>query len=179
VSLKLRPSDFYFSLLTEFCPVNLSKMEQQLIETWRLHNNMNLFLIDSISEDGMKKTLSTRGGRTIFQQWIHLHNVRMQWLEICAKDIFKKYKVLDKDMGLDRKLLRKNMEDSAKGIEELLVSTWRDGGKVKGFKKGTLPLLGYFISHESHHRGNIMLTLKQTGEKIPDSVKWGLWEWGK
>ena len=40
-------------------------------------------------------------------------------------------------------------------------------------------MLGYFISHESHHRGSIMLTLKQSGERIPDTVKWGLWEWGK
>jgi uncharacterized damage-inducible protein DinB len=40
-------------------------------------------------------------------------------------------------------------------------------------------MLGYFISHESHHRGSILLTLKQCGEKIPDAVKWGLWEWGK
>jgi uncharacterized damage-inducible protein DinB len=38
-------------------------------------------------------------------------------------------------------------------------------------------MLGYFISHESHHRGNILLTLKQSGEKISDAVKWGLWEW--
>ena len=40
-------------------------------------------------------------------------------------------------------------------------------------------MLGYFIAHESHHRGSILLTLKQCGEKIPDAVKWGLWEWGK
>ena len=50
-------------------------------------------------------------------------------------------------------------ENSAKGIEELFGKSWDDGGKVKGFKKGVLPLLGYFISHESHHRGNILLIL--------------------
>ncbi|MCY7311772.1 MAG: hypothetical protein LH619_13430 [Chitinophagaceae bacterium] len=33
-------------------------------------------------------------------------------------------------------------------------------------------------NHESHHRGNIQLTLKQSGEKIPDAVKSGWWEWG-
>jgi len=56
---------------------------------------------------------------------------------------------------------------------------------VKGFstgpggKKGVIPMLGYFVSYESHHRGNILLSLKQSGEKIPDALKWGLWEWGK
>lgn len=154
-------------------------MKEQLLEAWHTHTRMNNLLIDNITDTGMQKTLSTRGGRTIYQQLIHLHNVRMQWLEICAKDIFKQYKVLDKDAGFDRKLLKKSLEDSGKAIAALLEKGWDDGGKVKGFKKGVLPLLGYFISHESHHRGNILLTLKQSGEKIPDTVKWGLWEWGK
>jgi uncharacterized damage-inducible protein DinB len=154
-------------------------MKDQLVDTWQINNRMNLLLMDNITDAGMQKSLSTRGGRTVFQQLVHTHNVRMQWLEICAKDIFKKYKVLDKEAAFDRKALRKAFEDSGKGIEELLARGWDNGGKVKGFKKGVIPMLGYFISHESHHRGNIMLTLKQSGEKIPDAVKWGLWEWGK
>src|SRR6185503_13382074 len=148
-------------------------MKEQLLAAWQTHEKMNRLLIDSISDTGMQKTLSTRGGRTIYQQLVHIHNVRMQWLEICSKDIFSKYKVLDKETSFSRKGLQKAFEDSAKGIEELLSRSWDGGGKVKGFKKGVIPLLGYFISHESHHRGNILLTLKQSGEKIPDTVKWG------
>ncbi len=154
-------------------------MKEQLLETWSINNRMNLLLMDNITDAGMQKTLSTRGGRTVYLQLVHVHNVRMQWLEICAKDIFKKYKPLDKEAPFDRKVLRKSFEDSGKGIEELLARSRDDGGKVKSFKKGVIPLLGYFISHESHHRGNILLTLKQCGEKISDTVKWGLWEWGK
>ncbi|HEX7845835.1 MAG TPA: DinB family protein, partial [Chitinophagaceae bacterium] len=142
-------------------------------------HRMNLLLIDNTTDNGMQKTLSARGGRSIYLQWVHIHNVRMQWLEICAKDIFKKYEPLGKETPFDRKALKKALDDSAKGIEELLSRSWDDNGKVKGFKKGVIPFLGYFISHESHHRGNILLTLKQSGEKIPDAVKWGLWEWGK
>jgi uncharacterized damage-inducible protein DinB len=154
-------------------------MKEQLLDTWRTNNKMNLLLMNNITDAGMQKTLSSRGGRTVYLQLVHVHNVRMQWLEICAKDIFKKYKVLDKETKFDRKGLQKSFEESAQGIEELLSRSWDDGGKVKGFKKGVIPMLGYFISHESHHRGNILLTLKQSGEKIPDTVKWGLWEWGK
>lgn len=154
-------------------------MRDQLLSAWQIHCSRNKLLLDHLSDTGMQKNLGTRGGRTIFQQWVHIHNVRLQWLEVCAPDIFKKYKPLEKDAAFNRKLLVKSLEESAKGLEELFERSWDNGGKVKGFKNGVIPLLGYFISHESHHRGNMLLTLKQSGEKIPDAVKWGLWEWSK
>lgn len=154
-------------------------MKEQFLETWRIHHRMNLLLIQNITDGGMQTSLGSRGGRTVYLQFVHLHNVRMQWLEGCAKDIFSKYKALAKETPLNRSTLLKALDDSAKGLEELFSRSWDEGGKIKGFRKGLLPLISYFISHESHHRGNIMLTLKQSGEKIPDKVKWGLWEWGK
>lgn len=41
----------------------------------------------------------------------------MQWLEICAKDIFSKYKVLDQETPFNRAILRKALDDSAKAHE--------------------------------------------------------------
>ena len=111
-------------------------MKDQLLDTWQINNKMNLLMMDNITDAGMQRSLNTRGGRTVYLQLVHVHNVRMQWLEICAKDIFKKYKALDKEAAFDRKALRKAFEESAKGIEELLARSWDEGGKVKGFKKG-------------------------------------------
>lgn len=154
-------------------------MKEQLMAAWHTHQQMNLLLFDHTTDAGMGKTLSTKGGRTVYLQWVHIQQVRLQWLEICAMDIFIKYKALDKSAPFNRKQVRKALEDSAKGMEELFARGWDNDGKIKGFKKGLLPLLGYFIAHEAHHRGNMMLTLKHSGEKIPDIIKWGLWEWGK
>lgn len=140
---------------------------------------MNQLLFNNTSDEGFNKILGNPGGRTIFQQWIHIHNVRFQWLEICAKDIASGLTVLSRDMPFDTLALYTALDASADGVSKLLDHGWDSNGKIKGFKKGVVPLLGYFISHESHHRGNMILTLKQSGEKIPDAVKWGLWEWGK
>ena len=154
-------------------------MKEQLINAWQINNKMNLLFIDNVDDTGMQKTLSTHGGRTIYLQMVHVHNVRMGWLEIAAKDIFKKYKQLDKEAPYNKKDLRKAFEESGKAIEEFIDRNWDEGGKVKSFKKGLIPMIGYLIAHEGHHRGHAMLTLKQSGIKIPDKLKWGLWEWDK
>lgn len=154
-------------------------MKEQLSKTWNLHQQMNELLLQNIPETALDKTLSTRGGRTIRQQFIHIHQTRLKWLEVCAKDLFKKQQPLDKTEKVSKQNLLRALSESTTGLLELFDRSWENDGMIKGFKSGLLSMLGYFISHESHHRGNILLTLKQSGEKIPENVKWGLWEWDR
>ena len=62
-------------------------MLDELLEAWRTNNRINLFLIDRISDAGMKCTLSKRGGRDVARQFAHLHNVRVWHLEKRARDL--------------------------------------------------------------------------------------------
>ena len=140
---------------------------------------MNLLFIDQVSDEGMQKTLSKRGGRTIYLQLLHVHNVRLGWMENAAKDIFKKSTLLDKDKPYNKKLLRDSFLSSSAAIEEFINDSWDRGGRVTGFKKGLIPFISYLIAHEAHHRGHAMLTLKQSGTELPELLKWGLWEWDK
>ena|SRR5437870_358870 len=56
-----------------------------LLERWRLNNAINLRLIDAISDAGMTSTMSTRGGRDVARQFVHLHDVRWAWLSIAHR----------------------------------------------------------------------------------------------
>ena len=49
---------------------------------------------------------------------------------------------------------------------------------MKGFKPHVTAFAGYLISHESHHRGQIVWTLKDAGHPVDQKTSFGLWEWG-
>jgi hypothetical protein len=70
-------------------------------------------------------------------------------------------------------------EQSGEVMGEYMQFCIENQGAVSNFKRGVVPMLGYYISHEAHHRGNILLTMKQSGYKLPDALKWGIWEWNK
>ena len=70
------------------------------------------------------------------------------------------------------------IEASGAAIAQLIADRQADGSRVKGFKPHTTAFVGYLISHESHHRGQIVLTLKQAGHPVDKKTAFGLWEWG-
>lgn len=84
----------------------------QLLETWRTNNRINLFLIDQISEEGMKCTLSKRGGRNVVRQFAHLHNVRVSHLQNRAKDLAEGLHLFDTYDEPDKETLKQNLNTS-------------------------------------------------------------------
>lgn len=155
-------------------------MLEQLVETWQINHRVTLRLLDALSDDALKATLSTRGGRDVARQLAHVHGVRTGYAEITSKtNCDAKLPRFAKGESPTRKQLRSALEASAKGIETSIRESWSNGGKVTGFRRGVIPMVGYLVAHESHHRGSILLTLKQTGHKLNDELKWGLWDWNK
>jgi len=149
----------------------------QLLETWEIHNRINLFLLDGIAPEHLQDVSASKG-RNAGEQFAHLHNARLMWLQVAAPDLFKKQKMIEKQTAAKKDVLRRALTASADAVKVVLKKSLESDGRVKGFKPHAAAFLGYLIAHESHHRGQIMLTLKQNGHPVDKKVQYGIWEWG-
>jgi len=147
----------------------------QIIETWEIHNRINLYLLDAIKEEQLTDIAASKG-RNVGEQFAHIHNVRLMWLKVADPDLFTEQLKIEKD-AITKKILKDELSKSANAISQLLRKGLEQG-KIKNFKPHPMAFMGYLISHESHHRGQMMLTLKQAGHPVDKKIQFGLWEWG-
>jgi uncharacterized damage-inducible protein DinB len=151
-------------------------MEDQLVQTWNIHDRIHRYLLNAIPDEALASSLAPKH-RTVFQLFAHIHNVRLMWLKSAAPELLEGLSKLEGDTG-EKATLEAALEASGSAIEALVRKALAAGGKVKGFKPHVVAFVGYLISHESHHRGQIGWTLKNTGHPLDQKTAYGLWEWG-
>jgi uncharacterized damage-inducible protein DinB len=152
-------------------------MEGQLADTWNINNRINLYMLEAIAPDVLSGVSASKG-RSVGEQFAHLHNVRLMWLEAAAKDLMDGLTKIEKQDALDKDLLSRSLVASGTAIETLINRSVAAGGKVKGFKPHVTAFLGYLCAHEGYHRGEIGIILHQSGHKLDQKVAYGIWEWG-
>ena len=85
---------------------------------------------------------------------------------------------IPKENAQDKALLKNSLNASGEAIAALIETSTARGGKVKGFKPHVTAFVGYMISHESYHRGEIGIALAQSGHTLDKKIAYGMWEWG-
>ena len=156
-----------------------SELIGKILEPWHINHRVNEMLLDAITPEGLACSLSKRGGRDVGRQFAHLHDVRLMWMEVSAKPFMKGMAKIDSKGEIDRALLKRRLKESTDAVAKWLSEALAGDGSIKSFKRSAHTLLAYLLAHEGHHRGSILLTLKECGHKVPQNVQFGIWEWGK
>lgn len=154
-------------------------MKKELIAAWRANQQMNLIVLESVSAEGMVATLSKRGGRGVAGELAHIHNNRVWQLEKRAKDLAEGLEKFATGVAPNKRELKSALTASGKAIESFLVGVLNDEPRRRGFKRGVFTTLAYLVSHESHHRGRILLTLKVSGHTLDKAAQYRLWDWDR
>ncbi len=149
----------------------------QLAEAWATNCRINRLLLDTITDEGMDCTLSKRGGRGVAGEFAHVHNIRLAHLEKRAKHLAVGVPKLSPSDHPPKQELISALDASDPAIAELLLAVADAKPKHRGFRKGIFTTLSYFIAHEAHHRGRILLTLKVSGHTLDRNTQMAIWAW--
>lgn len=146
---------------------------QQILESWRVNDAITLALLRAIPPKGLRVIPPASKGRTVAEQFMHVQRVRYAWLRhnhhpgFRAMNYFLGHK---KGAEIPQRELVAALRQSGKVVEDYLHIRLSEGRRISFFGGKPVRWLAYMIAHESHHRGQILLALKQNGMRMPDKV---------
>ena len=166
-----------------------SELDQRemLLAAWRTNNRVSVFLIEHIPGELWEAKVPGAPRRTVRMIAGHMHNARCMWIKTLGKEhgiavprAVNRHKIAPKE-------LIAALSQSSRGIISLLTLGLDQGGTIPTSSSYTwrnLPLdvghvLTYFVAHEGHHRGQIVMLARQLGHRLPVDVTGGLWLWTK
>ena len=155
-----------------------------LIAAWRTSNRVTTYLVENLPAALWSETVPGSPRQTVRSIAAHLHNARCSWI----KSLGAKHGVAT-PTRVDRRRVRASelaraLSRSSAGIVELIQLGAARGGAVppatwQNFPTDLVHFLSYFVAHEAHHRGQLILLARQLGHRLPASVTNGVWQWKK
>jgi uncharacterized damage-inducible protein DinB len=117
----------------------------------------------------------------------HVHNARCRWIKTLGQELGIPVPGSVDRRRVGRQELVQALHRSSRGILRLLALGCEQGGTIptaSTYAWRNLPLdvghvLGYFVAHEAHHRGQIVLAARALDARLPAAVTDGLWQWTK
>ena len=166
-----------------------SSLDQRsiLLDAWRTNNRVTVFLVEKLPKEVWEATVPGAPRRTVRMIAGHIHNARCTWIKTLGKEFGIAAPRAVNRQKVGRKELLRALGHSSRGMVSLLELGFDRGGTIpmsSAYVWRNLPLdvghvLSYFVAHEGHHRGQIVMLARQLGHRLPVEVTGGLWQWSK
>jgi uncharacterized damage-inducible protein DinB len=160
-------------------------VESNLVAAWRTNNRVTSQLVAKLPRALWELPVPGAPQRTVRAIAAHLHNARCRWVKTLGREhgITAPARV-DHHRVTPRQLVAA-LKRSSTGIEALLELGLAADGRIPpstGYVWRNLSLdvghvLTYFVAHEAHHRGQIVMVARQAGHRLPAPTTSALWQW--
>ncbi len=159
--------------------------EDPALAAWATSCRVTELLVASIPAALWRATIPGIPTRSVRSIAAHLHNARCMWVKTLGAERGIPVPARVNHRTVTPRQLVAALKRSSRGIAALLELGTNHGGHVpptRAYVWRNLALdvehvLTYFVAHEGHHRGQIVMAARQLGHRLPQSVTAGLWQW--
>ena len=160
-------------------------LQDAVLAPWRTSSRVTDYLIEHIPVVLWSAAVPGVPSRTIRAIAAHLHNARCSWIKTLGGEHGIVAPARVDQWVVTRRQLGTALKRSSRGIAALLQLGCSRGGRIppsKAYVWRNLSLdvghvLTYFVAHEAHHRGQIVMVARQLNCRLSVAVTAGLWQW--
>ena len=161
--------------------------QNMLLDAWKTNNRVTVFLVENLPNELWGAAVPGAPRRTVRMILGHIHNARCMWIKTLGEEHGVTVPRSVNRLKVGPKELIPALGRSSRGIISLLKLGLDRGGTIPASSSYTwrnLPLdvahvLTYFVAHEGHHRGQIVMLARQLGYRLPVEITGGLWHFSK
>ena len=154
----------------------------RLIAAWRTTNRATTYLIEHLPASLWSIQVPGVPRLTVGMIAAHLHNSRCRWVRSLGAVHGVKVPRLVTLGRVSQAELLTALSRSSDGMIALIRLGIANGGRVpratwQNFPTDMEHFLTYFVAHEAHHRGQIVMVARQLKHRLSSSTIAGLWQW--
>jgi uncharacterized damage-inducible protein DinB len=158
---------------------------EAVLVPWRTSCRATDYLIDRIPEALWAASVPGIPTRSISAIGAHLHNSRCSWTRTLGREHGIVVPERVEHRKVTRRRLSASLKKSGRAIATLLELGCSQGGRIppsRAYVWRNLSLdvghvLTYFVAHEAHHRGQIVMVARQLDSRVAGTMTAGLWQW--
>lgn len=159
-------------------------VRDSLRSAWTINNRITTYLVERLPDDFWTAKVPGAPRRTVQIIGAHLHNNRCMWIKMAGKKLGVAVPDPVDRQTVTRSQLISALARSSRGILSMLDAAFERDGKMpavawQNYPPDVVHFLAYHVTHEAHHRGQIVMLARQLGQRLPKDVTTGLWQWTK